>query len=533
MSATFLHDACLLARRSLVARLDRSRDLQPHFRLNLHPTPELEHDSWDYCDITGRFVSALVLLRRMVGGGTEAEEAGLRRLLMRMRDHRDGLFYNQAGHGSLRLADMFCQSRVLLALGDWYADTGDPQVLDDLRQLVRNLSAIAHRRSGLAWYPRNHYCDGEWRDGGLFYQAKDLLKVHPGYGGTQMEGIVRYALLSGDEEPLAFVRQYLRFFLEEARVVQEDGAFSGHLHSQGIVPTMLGAAMLAAAEGDRAMLDLSERFLRFILSRSSAFGWIPDGIGWPTCETCCIADVVRLAVLLSRAGRGDFWYELERIGRNKLPANQFVDPALLPAHEYPAAVLEAALGSFASWAHPNELIGGPDIEACCTGGGVQAIHHLLSNAVEQGSDRSVTLHLLLSVNTSPALVESDLPFDGRVEVHVRRASALRIRVPENVPECSLTVRVNGDTVTPTIRGRYLQIGAPSPGDRVEMTWPIPTTAVTETIAGRSYSVQWSGSTVASVAPDGQAYPIYRGMDRFAEARRRGIASYPILDALRA
>ena len=532
MSATFLQDACLLARRSIVARLDRARDLQPHFRLDLQPTPRLGHDSWDYCDITGRYLSALYLLRRIVGPGPDAEEAGLRRLLTRMRDPRDGLYYNQAGHGSLRLADMFCQSRVLLALCDWYADTGDPQVLADLRHLVRSVGAIAHRRSGIAWYPRNLYSDGEWRDGGLFYQPKDLLRVHPGYGGTQMEGIVRYALLAGDDQPLEFVRQYLRFFLEEARVVREDGTFVGHLHSQGIVPTMVGAAMLAAAESDHAMLDLSERFLRFILSQSSTFGWIPDGIGCPTCETCCIADVVHLAALLSRAGHGDFWYEMERIGRNQLPANQFVDPALLTAHECPAPVMEAILGSFASWAHPNELVGGPDIEACCTGGGVQAIHRLLSNTVEQSDDGTVSIHMLFSVNTPQVLLESDLPFLGRVEIHVRSARRLRIRIPENADDRSVAIRVNGVLITPVVSGRYLQIQSPLPSDRVEMTWPVQVTTVTEEVAGRPYRVTWTGSTVATVAPKGRAYPIYLGMGRFAGGLGSSAAAYPVLDTLR-
>ncbi|HEY3285290.1 MAG TPA: hypothetical protein VGN26_23710 [Armatimonadota bacterium] len=555
-----LQDACSLALQNVVARLDRERGYQPFFKVVLGPPARAVHDSWDYCDMAGRYVDALCLIRQVTGESAPEEEAGLRRFLLGNANPWDGLFYNQEGEGSQYAADMFCQSRVLIALCTWYQESGDPEVLSRLRGLVHGLSRIAERRDGYAFYPRNLYREGEWLEGGLFYQPKDLWSVKPGYGGTQLEGIARYAELTGDEVARGFIAEYLRYFLDVARVVDDEGAFTGHLHSQGIVPTMVGAAMHAEATGDRALLGRCERFLRFVLSHCGSFGWVPDGIGWPTCETCALGDVIHLAVRLSRLGeerpgdsdhrvprarstpasgspelgasalpaRRDFWYDVERFARNQLLENQFRDPGRVLEGRGPAPGTEVTVrGSFASWAHPNDLLGGPDIEGCCTGGAVRALFHVLNNCVGRSPDGALEVRMHFSVSTQNADVESHLPYEGRVVVRPKMAGTLRLRLPEGIPATDVTLEVNEALVPVRADGPYALVPDLVPGDQVVLRFPTPVMVRQEEVAGQVYTVTWKGNTVVRLEPEGPGYPTYRREEHLSPHAPQATWPYPV------
>jgi hypothetical protein len=525
----FLQEACVLALQNIVARLDRARDFQPYFKVILDPPAHAVHDSWDYCDMAGRYVDAFALIRQVTGHSAPEEERALRRFLLQRAHPTEGLFYNAASDHSEYVADMFCQSRALIGLCTWVMDDGDEEVLAALRRLVHGLMRIAKRRDDYVLYPRNLYREGEWLEGGLFYAPKDLWTVKPGYGGTQLEGMMKYYQLTEDEAVLPFVRGYLRYFLDVAKVVDEEGRFTGHLHSQGIVPTMIGAALYAEATGDADLLGRCERFLGFTLSHCSTFGWVPDGIGWPTCETCAVGDVIYLATYLSRLKRGDFWYDIERIARNQLLANQFRDPQRVLTGRSAEPGLERLIhGSFASWAKPNDLLCGPDLEGCCTGGGARALFHVLSNSVGREQDSALAVRMLFSVDTAHARVISALPYEGRVEVTLKEDTPLKLRRPEGVGATELTIRVNGQKVPFQGEGAYLLLGELATGDVVNLTFPLEMRTREENIAGQTYRTVWKGNTVVSLEPEG-GYPTYHRSEWLEPAAPLSIWSYPSQD----
>ncbi len=67
-STYFWQDAALLAMQAISHRVDDDRGGQPYFWLNLKADPpRLEHQSWDYCDMSGRWVDGLLLGRLMTG----------------------------------------------------------------------------------------------------------------------------------------------------------------------------------------------------------------------------------------------------------------------------------------------------------------------------------------------------------------------------------------------------------------------------------------------------------------------------------
>lgn len=529
MPATYLlQDSAVLALRNIAARPDRALDFQPYFKLELDPVPRAVHESWDYCDMTGRYVDVLALIRQVTGLSAPEEERGLQRFLLKMQDPQDGLFYNKQEGESPHLADMFCQSRTLIGLCTWHMDTGDPEPLEALRRQVRGLMAVAERRDGYLLYPRNRYSHGQWLEGGLFYDAKDLWTVRPGYGGTQLEGIMKYFELTRDGEALRFVDGYLKYFLEAAQVVKEDGSYTGHLHSQGIVPTMIGAAMYAEATADKALLGLCGRFLRFTLGHCSRFGWVPDGIGWPTCETCALGDVVHLAVRLSRLGEGDYWHDVERIGRNQLLENQFRDPVRALAGRPASPLVEAIIrGSFASWAKPNDLLGAQDIEGCCTGGGVRALYHILANTAAVEADGTLAVRMHFSVDTEAALVESGLPYRGIVRVRPRKAGGLRLHRPEGVSDGGIMVRLGGKPVAARLDPGWVHLPGLPAGAVVEMAWDPPHTKGGETVAGAEYTATWKGNSVVALEPEGGLYPIYGRSAWLADDPPEPVQTWPV------
>src|SRR4051794_5185587 len=123
-ATAFWQDAAALAMGAVANRIDDARGGQPWFWLNLTTEPpRLEHQSWDYCDMSGRWVNGLLLGRLMTGiTRYEGQEAGLRRFLIERAHPGDGLFYNMdaADIGSQWSADIFCQSRALLGLLSWW-----------------------------------------------------------------------------------------------------------------------------------------------------------------------------------------------------------------------------------------------------------------------------------------------------------------------------------------------------------------------------------------------------------------------------
>lgn len=524
----FLQRACVLALENIVARLDREQEYRPYFRIALDSPARAEHDCWDYCDMAGRYVDALILIRQLTGRSAPHEEAALRNFLLKMAHPEEGLFYNRSDRCSPYAADMFCQSRVLIALATWYMETSDEAVMKRLRSLAHGLMRIAEKRDDYVFYPRNLYREGEWLEGGPFYEPKNLWAVHPGYGGTQLEGLMKYYELSGDEEVLEFVGRYLHFFLDVAKVVDEEGCFEGHLHSQGTVPTMVGAAMYAEITQDDFLLTRCDRFLRFTLDHCSSFGWVPDGIGKPTCETCAIADVIHLATRLSRLGLCDYWYDVERFARNQLLENQFLDAERVLQGRNPEPGLAPLVrGSFASWAKPNDLLGGPDIEGCCTGGGVRAAFHVLSNCVGRDSEGDLVVRMHFSLDTAELHVHSSLPYKGLVEIQPKTATRLKIRLPEWVRPSDISVRLNGKKIPAQVVGRYVTLERVSAGSTIEMSFPVPMETRTEAVADKSYLVTWRGNTVVDIAPEGEGYPTYRRFAYCGRTTPRGAWDYPV------
>ncbi len=196
-----------------------------------------------------------------------------------------------------------------------------------------------------------------------------------GYRYALLTGLARYVQLTADppasELALGLARHYMRH-----GDVPGDGRYAANTHSGGVLPVAVGIARLGIWAADADMVAWSRRVLDWTLQNIPEFGFLFDGLGLDgffstTCETCGLADLVHLALLLTEGGAGDYWDAIERVVRNQLLENQLKDAAqlraLFPSIEEP--VLAMMHGGFECAAYPNRLLNYTGVEGCCIGGG--------------------------------------------------------------------------------------------------------------------------------------------------------------------
>ena len=526
---TCIYHAAQLASESLLRRLDRDAYFRPFFHLMVKDgIMRADHASWDCADMSGRFVDAWILARQMFDWPMTEEEEGVRRYLLSLQAE-DGLFYDQqlTNHESRitdQTADMFCQSRALLGLTSWLLESGEFAIQQRIERLIEGLWKIAVKKGDFCYYPGHRYSPDGW-EGVSAYAYKDLgHRALPAYGVLQILPLTRYWEATGSPSAERLIRGLLKFFVRESGVVNEDGTFTGHLHSWGILPSMVGVLRYAMEIGDDKLIQWCKKVYDFIIANSSSFGWVPDGIqagdGIETGETCCITDLIHLGVKLAkcpdgsgcslrRHGYDDCFDYIEVMARNQLLENQIRD---VSRFTFDSPETEAmALGAYDSWVMPNGLTGCSELglEGCCTASAVRAIYLVWKHAITH-SGNEVRVNLMLSRRSEWLDTIDYQPFEGRFSVLVHKPVDVLIRIPSWIERTSLKSKVkhSGD-------GNVLRLEG-IPGSRIDLEFPIPERQTVEEIRGHTYQLSWRGITLMKIEPPGEIYPIFqRTLDSMA------------------
>lgn len=514
----FLDEAADLAIESIIARLDPALGYEPHFMLDYgSDPPEARHASWDYCDMAGRYVDALILARQITGAqhGLD-EETALRAFFLSRANPDDGLFYDGPALWSDYAADMFCQGRALLGLTSLFLLTGDTDVQAKIDALLAGLSRIAVYQDDYCFYPQDRWSAGRWIGGGL-WQGKV-----PGYSVQQIIGMARYAEATGSPAALDLAGRLARYFVHHSGVVAADGSFQGHTHSGGILPSALGVLRYALVTGDADLADWGRRVYEYARSKSSTFGWVPDGMACDlqtnvfagTCETCALIDMLELALVLTNAGLGDYRDDIERYCRNQLLENQYREPDLVVPPERrgrsTTPVADIVRGSFASTAKPNSLLDGPQphIEGCCVGAAGRGLFLVWDHIVTERPE-GIFINLAFSRDGAWGRFISYEPYRGELIVRPSQARAFFVRVPAWAAREGVQVHVEHVAQPARWHGAYLALGTVEPGQEWVITYPQERRHADETIAGVDYRVRWKGGTVTGISPAGNRYPIYQ------------------------
>jgi hypothetical protein len=535
---TSIYHAARFAATSLLHRLDREAHFRPFFDLSVREGfMRARHASWDCVDMSGRFTDAWILMRQMMDWPVTEEEEGVRRYLLAMQSPDDGLFYDRSvvepgdshPHPSplparerevVETADMFCQSRALMGLTSWFLESGESRVQDSIERLAEGLWNIAVKKDDFCYYLGHRYSPSGWT-GVSAYTAKDIGPTAlPAYGVLQILPLTRYWETTRSPAAERLILGLLSFFVRESGVIREDGSFTGHLHSWGILPSVAGVLRYAMATGRDELIPWCKRVFDFIVSRSSSFGWVPDGIevddGIITGETCVITDLIHLGVKLAECGYDECLDYVEVMARNQLLENQIRDTSRF---EFESPEVRAmTLGAYDSWVMPNGLTGCSELglEGCCTASAIQGIYLAWKHAIRYESG-TAHVNLMLSRRSEWLDTMNHQPFEGRFSILVRRPAAVMVRMPNWINLREIRIAMDGASVQPAWVSSHLRIEDARPGSRIDIEFPIPERQTEEEIGGRTYRLTWRGITLMRIEPPGEIYPIFqRSLDGMAE-----------------
>ena len=278
-------------------------------------------------------------------------------------------------------------------------------------------------------------------------------------------------------------------------------------------------------------------------------GYFPEFVNSPRMETseiCEVSDMIAVALLLSEQGAGDYWDDADRWIRNMLAEGQLLSTNWIPnilkkrlmkpdsikAKPWDDGdnVLEKIIGSFASWPTANEwYIGhGPGIMQCCTENGARVLYWIWERILTfsgQNHNGKLKVNLLLNRASPWADVESFIPYQGRVDVKVKVACDLSLRIPEwaspDDVRCSVKEAKGETERSLSFDGRYAQVGKVNPENTATLTFPIEEKSVSVLIEKQGYTLAIKGNEVVSIDPPGHICPLFqREHYRESTPRRR-------------
>jgi len=357
--------------------------------------------------------------------------------------------------------------------------------------------------------------------------------------GWTLQGVTSVYSITGSLAARKMADELARYLKDHAQIFDGNGHFLArhesekgpalHFHVNGNAMTALSEYALATH--DQEFADFVQKGYEYARSVGwPLVGFFPEYIDdWPDdrpyidCETCATVDMIMMATNLSKLGKGDYWDDVDRYVRNQFTEMQMKSGDWINdvAKNYPNTpvgpgedgdqVSERIVGSFAGWASANDYCINreqPIISGCCTGNGARAIFHVWENMLEFNNER-LTIHLLLNRASPWADVNSYVPYDGRVDVVMKTACNVEIRIPEWVKHEEVSCFVNNVPRELVFQGRYAKIESAESGNVVTMTFPISERTVKTSIGGVSYTLIIKGNDVVFIDPPGQWHPFYQ------------------------
>jgi len=357
------------------------------------------------------------------------------------------------------------------------------------------------------------------------------------YRGWTLQGVSSFYAATGSPAAERLASGLARYLKDHAKIFDKHGNFvassSGtrlHFHHNG--NTMVGLSEYALAAGDQEYAAFAKKGYEFALaSGSPTVGFFPEYIKegpnprpFVPNETCCTVDMIMLAINLTKLGQGDYWDDVDRYMRNQFIETQMRDGNWIiqtaSKHgnqpvgigEDGDQIAERVVGSFSGWASANDYQASenePFISACCTGNAARAIFYVWDNMIEYDAAGRLKLHLLLNRASPWADIDSYIPYEGRVDIKMKMAAGLEVRIPEWVKAEEVVCSVDGTSTQLSFQGRYAIIDRIQNGSLVTFTFPISERTVEEIIGEVPYTLIIKGNDVVSIDPPGRFHPFYQ------------------------
>ena len=448
-------------------------------------------------------------------------------------------------------AEIWGEGRQLVTMSILAQVDDNPQWIDIGKRKVDRILALTREKDGFRFLWRAQYQPGQNPpsnadepgmtpdEGGGLYSKEDLFTTIYSIGSTG-HGAGLFYRVTGYGPALELCRGLARWAL--ARVFNsDDGRYTFWHYHHGLYALMAVCEYGYAIE-DREVLERVDACYRWAREMGDPLiGFYPEVQQGTdrylerygnSVEICEVADMVWLALYLTRAGLGDYWDDIDRWVRNVYAQGQLCDPHLfkhIPDSYYNTEpdnrlyrdstnIREKSVGSFFGWMRANEALTvnqTPDgrklmdssIMHCCTANGARTFFCVWDSMVSR-SGNLVKVHLLLNRASEWLDIDSYLPAAGKVVIHIKDAPEVAVRIPEWCPTDAVRVTVGTESRRGLVEGRYLRIGWLKPGERVTLEFPVPERVVHRVLGEIPYKLELRGSDVVSIDPKGVAYPLY-------------------------
>ena len=492
--------------------VDERRGYLPLLQFRLIDAPPFAlHDYWASPHMVGRFLNALATSASVVDEPIDDKVvAGLRDLLFESLNHPSGFaidkFPNPSGK---RTASMHNCREVLLGLTDLAVWRRDEESLQRAKQFIRTIELATRKDGG---FPAGTLSDSGWDNS----PSEDFAPMH---SGRLIGALLSYFRATQDALAIDLAIRFADHNL--AKAFAPDGQLTpqagNHLHS--IEGTVTGIIDLAVTINDRSYLETGKRIYDVGLRPwRSSFGWAremrverPGRISKG--EANNTGDLIQSALLLGQCGYREYFADAERFIRNGLLASQIVNTQWIsepdgrpdtPERIY-TDVRKRIKGAFA-FTTPNSY---HSYNTDLVGGAVQSLCAAWK-AILTRDQAGWRANLLFSRDSEAFSFRSLLPQLGRLEITVRQAEPLWVRLPPWLAKESMQVRINEKSVAANIQRDQLFLHTLQAGDQVEITFDQASTHITENVSGcrEPFSVEWLGDTVMSLTPQGHTARLY-------------------------
>ena len=306
-------------------------------------------------------------------------------------------------------------------------------------------------------------------------------------------------------------------------------------HFQHHMVPLLGLLDYALAAADENMAAFVRQSFEWAKGKGEGtVGYFPEHIDkteYEFSEICEVAGMIGLALKLSHAGLGDYWDDADRWIRNQFAEGQLRQVNWVyrmsaeeqdgsdrqrPNSRSEAAVTtidrvpERNVGAFAGWPSANDFFTGvgAGIRHCCTGNGARALYYIWQHMIDYHNDE-LRINLLMNRPSKWADIHSLIPYAGQVNVHIKQPCRLSMRIPEWVRPDQAVWQVDGQDHRVEWSGRYGSVGSVSPGQVVEMRFPISEYEKMVDIESRRYMLTIRGNEVIHINPPGRHCPLYQ------------------------
>ena len=341
-----------------------------------------------------------------------------------------------------------------------------------------------------------HYPQGQW------FNAV-------GSTGRALEGLVVFHAATGDAEALKLAGRLAEIHLRNS--IDPSGQIRPELlaadcisHTHSYCGTLRGLLLYGLATGDRRFIDaIANTYRKGLWGHAISYsGWTPhdqgktrfaNKEGEPIGEHASCGDIAQLALWLAlRDGQTDLLDDVERLVRARLLPSQISDPAR-PRND----------GAWGVYGHPFGKASILDVFAAV----VHSLADIHENIVTTAPDGTLSVNLHFDIETPAISIRSQRAKEATLEIKLKEARALRIRVPGWATKSSVHLTVDGKDLPLTWDGSYLLV-AKGTGQIIQLRHDLPEKQTTEEmpVSHRQFHLSWRGDEVITCDPPVPIYP---------------------------